>query len=132
MKKTRNQSSQLKEATMLNEVYDTMEAILESLDAGGEQSLAFAEEIKMLKEVLGYPEPAEDALAETLRRCQIARKLERLAVQAEDLTVTLPTLPVAQWLDGTFQDAKVEVLFEKCDLARLLQFIADYGVSEQS
>ena len=69
---------------------------------------------------------------QTLRRCQIARKLERLAIQAEDLTVTVPTLPVAQWLDGTFQDAKVEVSFEKCDLARLLQFIADYGVSEQS
>jgi len=34
---------------MLNEVYDTIEAILESLDAGGEQSLAFAEEINMLK-----------------------------------------------------------------------------------
>ena len=117
---------------MLNEVYDTIEAVLESLDAGSEQSLAFAEEIRMLKEVLSYPEPAEDALAETLRRCQIARKLERLAIQAEDMTVTLPTLPVAQWLDGTFQDAKVDVSFEKCDLARLLQFIADYGVSEQS
>ncbi len=42
---------------MLNEVYDTIEAILEGLDAGGEQSRAFAEEIKMLKDVLGYPEP---------------------------------------------------------------------------
>ena len=117
---------------MLNEVYDTIEAILEGLDAGGEQSRAFAEEIKMLKDVLGYPEPATDALGETLRRCQIARKLERLAIQAEDMTVTLPALPVAQWLDGTFQDAKVDVSFEKCDLARLLQFIADFGVSEQS
>ena len=117
---------------MLNEVYDTVEAILEGLDAGGEQSRAFAEEIKMLKDVLGYPEPTTDALGETLRRCQIARKLERLAIQAEDLTVAMPTLPVAQWLDGTFQDAKVDVSFEKCDLARLLQFIADYGVSEQS
>jgi len=117
---------------MLNEVYDTIEAILEGLDAGGEQSRAFAEEIKMLKDLLGYPEPAEDALGETLKRCQIARKLERLAVQAQEMTVTLPTLPVAQWLDGTFQDAKVEVAFEKCDLARLLQFIADFGVSEQS
>ena len=117
---------------MLNEVYDTVEAILEGLDAGGEQSRAFAEEIKMLKDVLDYPEPRTDALGETLRRCQIARKLERLAIQAEDLTVTMPTLPVAQWLDGTFQDAKVDVSFEKCDLARLLQFIADYGVSEQS
>ena len=48
------------------------------------------------------------------------------------MTVTLPTLPVAQWLDGTFQDAKVDASFEKCDLARLLQFLADYGVCEQS
>jgi hypothetical protein len=117
---------------MLNEVYDTIEAILESLDAGGEQSLAFAEEIKMLKDLLSYPEPAEDVLGETLRRCQIARKLERLAIQADEMTVTLPVLPVAQWLDGTFEDAKVDVSFEKCDLARLLQFIADFGVSEQS
>ena len=117
---------------MLNEVYDTIEAILESLDAGGEQSLAFAEEIKMLKDVLSYPEPAEDALAETLRRGQIARKLERLAIQAQDLTATLPALPVGKWFDGTFQDAKVDVQFEKCDLARLLQFLADYGVREQS
>ena len=117
---------------MLNEVYDTVEAILEGLDAGGEQSRAFAEEIKMLKDVLGYPEPAEDALGETLRRCQIARKLERLAIQAEDLTVTLPALPIAKWFDGTFEDARVDVSFETCSLARLLQFIADYGVSEGS
>ena len=117
---------------MLNQVYDTIEAILESLDAGGEQSHVFAEEIKMLKDVLSYPEPPEDELGETLQRCQIARKLERLAIQAQDLTVALPTLPVPQWLDGTFQDAKGDVSFEKCDLARLLQFLADYGVREQS
>ena len=117
---------------MLNQVYDTIEAILEGLDAGGEQSRAFAEEIKMLRDVVGYPEPAADALEETLRRCQIARKLERLAIQAEDLTVTLPALPVAKWFDGTFEDATVDVSFETCSLARLLQFIADYGVSEQS
>ena len=117
---------------MLNEVYDTVEAILEGLDAGGEQSRAFAEEIKMLKDVLGYPEPTTDALGETLRRCQIARKLERLAIQAEDLTVTMPALPIAKWFDGTFEDARVDVSFETCSLARLLQFIADYGVSEQS
>jgi len=117
---------------MLNELYDTVEAILEGLDAGGEQSRAFAEEIKMLKDILGYPEPAADALDETLRRCEISRKLERLAIQAEDMTVTLPALSVAKWFDGTFEDAKTDVSFEKCDLARLLQFIADYGVSEQS
>ena len=117
---------------MLNEVYDTIEAILESLDAGGEQSLAFAEEIKMLKDLLGYPELPEDDLGEALRRCQIARQLERLAVQAEDLTITLPMRPVGQWLDSTVQKAKVDVSFEECDLARLLQFLADYGVREQS
>lgn len=117
---------------MLNAVYDAIEAILESLDTGGEQSLAFAEEIRMLKEVLSYPEPAVDSLDETLKRCQVARKLERLAIQAEDMTVTLPALPAAKWFDGTFEDAKVEVPFETCSLARLLQFIADYGVSEHS
>ena len=117
---------------MLNEVYDTIEAILEGLDAGGEQSREFAEEIKMLKDVLGYREPATDALDETLRRCQIARKLERLAIQAEDLAATLPALPVAKWFDGTFEDATVNVSFDTCSLPRLLQLIADYGVSEQS
>jgi len=117
---------------MLNEVYDTIEAILESLDAGGEQSLAFAEEIKMLKEVLGYPEVVQDALEETLRRCQIARKLKRLAIHAQDLTITVPTLPVARWLDGTFQNAQTDVSFETCDLAHLLQFLADHGICERS
>jgi hypothetical protein len=117
---------------MLNNVYDTVEAILESLDTGGEQSRAFAEEIKMLRDVLGYPEPAQDELGETLKRCEIARKFERLAVQAEDMTVSLPALPVTQWLDGTFQDAKADLPFEKCDLARLLQFLADYGVGGES
>ncbi len=34
---------------MLNEVYDTIEAILEGLDTGGEPSRPYAEEIKMLK-----------------------------------------------------------------------------------
>jgi len=117
---------------MLNEVYDAIEAILEGLDAGGEQSRAFAEEINMLKDILGYPEPAQDALEQTLRRCQFSRKLERLAIQAEDLTATLPALPVSKWFDGTFEDATVDVPFETCSLARLLQFIADYGVSDQS
>ncbi len=117
---------------MLNELYDTVEAILEGLDEGGEQSRAFADEIKMLKDIMGHPEPAVDALDETIRRCQISRKLERLAIQAEDMTVMLPALPIAKWFDGTFEDAKSDVSFEKCDLDKLLQFIADYGVSEQA
>lgn len=116
---------------MLNEVYDTVEAILESIDASGEQSLAFAEEIKMLKDLLGYPEPPPDELGATLQRCQIARKIERLAIQAADMTVTVPALPVARWFDGTFEKTKADVPLTKCDLARLLQFLADYGVNPQ-
>ncbi|OHB65729.1 MAG: hypothetical protein A2V70_10355 [Planctomycetes bacterium RBG_13_63_9] len=57
---------------MLNELYDTVEAILEGLDAGGEQSRAFAEEIKMLKDILGYPEPAVDAYA---NKAELEREL---------------------------------------------------------
>jgi hypothetical protein len=41
---TGNEFHQPEQLAMLNEVYDTIEAILESLDAGGEQSLALAEE----------------------------------------------------------------------------------------
>ena len=116
---------------MLNEVYDTIETILEGLDTGGEPSRAYAEEIKMLKDVLGYPEPAADELELTLRRGEIARKLSRLAVLAEEMTVDLPSLPVTQWLDGTYKDPHVDVFFARCDLARLLQFIADVGVRPQ-
>jgi len=113
---------------MLNQMYDAIEEVLESLDAGGEQSREFAEEITTLKEVLGYPKPGTDALDETLRRCQISRKLERLAIQVKGIAVDLPTLPVNQWLDGTFEDAAVDVSFESCDLAKLLQFIANFGL----
>ncbi len=117
---------------MLNEVYDTIEAILEGLDAGGEQSRAFAEEIKMLKDVLGYPEPAVDALDETLKRCQIARKLERLAIEADDVTVALPAMTIAKWLDSTSTNIAAGMPMEPCDLARLLQCIADILRSEQN
>lgn len=117
---------------MLNEVYDTIETILEGLDVGGEQSRAFAEEITMLKELLGYHEPTSVELELALRRGEIARKLDRLAVLAEDMTVDLPTLSVSQWLDGTYKDAAVDVSFATCDLAGLLQFIADVGVRPQA
>jgi hypothetical protein len=116
---------------MLNEVYDTIEAILEGLDAGGEQSRAFAEEIKMLKDVLGYPEPATDALDETMRRYQIARKLERLAIEAQDVVVALPAMPVAKWLDSTSMNTAAGMPMEPRDLAGLLQCIADILRSEQ-
>ena len=110
---------------MLNEVYDTIEAILEGLDTGGEPSRAYAEEIKMLKDVLGYPDPAADALDETMRLYKTARKLERLAIEAQDVTVALPAVPITKWLDATSTNAAAGVPTEPCDLARLLQVIAD-------
>jgi hypothetical protein len=54
-----------------------------------------------------------------------------LAVEAEGLTAELPTLPVKKWLDGTVADATVDVYFEAHDLAKLLRFIADVGVSHE-
>jgi hypothetical protein len=117
---------------MLNEVYDTIEAILEGLDTGGEPSRAYAEEIKMLRDVLGYPEPAADALDEAMRRYQIARKLERLAIEAEDVTVALPVVPIAKWLDGTVKRTAAGMCLEPCDLARLLQVIAEVIRAEQN
>lgn len=114
---------------MLNKVYEAIEDVLENLDVGGEQSRQFAEEIRILREVVGHPKPVKDVLDEIQRRGQIVHKLRRLAVEAEGLTAALPTLPVKQWLDGTVADATKEVFFEDHDLAGLLQFIADVGVS---
>jgi hypothetical protein len=117
------------ETTMLDRVYEAIEEVLDSLDAGGEQSRQFAEEIRILREVIGHPKPIKDALDEIQRRGQIVQKLRRLAVEAEGLTAALPTLPVKQWLDGTVADATKDVFFENHDLAKLLRFIADVGVS---
>ncbi len=114
---------------MLNKVYDAIEEVLESIDVGGEQSRQFAGEIKILREVIGYPEPVKDTLDEVQRRGQIVQKLRRLAIVAEGLNVALPTLPVKQWLDDTVADATIDVYFEEYDLAKFLQFIADVGVS---
>lgn len=114
---------------MLNKVYDAIEEVLERIDVGGEQSRQFAGEIKILREVIGYPEPVNDALDEVQRRGQIVQKLRRLALEAEGLTAALPTLPVKQWLDGTVADATIDVYFEDYDLAKFLQFVADVGVS---
>ena len=116
---------------MLNKVYEAIEDVLESLDVGGEQSRQFAEEIRTLREVIGYPEPIKDALDEIQRRGQIVHKLRRLAIEAEGLTAALPTLQVKQWLDGTVADATKDVFFENHDLAGLLRFIADVGVSSE-
>jgi len=117
------------EAAMLNKVYEAIEDVLESLDVGGEQSRQFSEEIRILREVVGHPDPVKDALDEIQRRSQIVHKLRRLAIEAEDLTAALPTLPVKHWLDGTVADATKDVFFENHDLAKLLRFIADVGVS---
>ena len=65
---------------MLNELYEKIEAVLNHLDVGGEQSRAFAGEIELLKDVLGYPEPVADDWDE-MDRCRIlAEKLYRLSV----------------------------------------------------
>jgi len=114
---------------MLNKVYEAIEDVLENLDVGGEQSRQFAEEIRILREVVGHPKPVKDALDEIQRRTQIVQKLRRLAIEAEGLTAALPTLPVKQWLDGMVADATKDVFFENHDLAKLLRFIADVGVS---
>ena len=117
---------------MLNRVYEAIEDVLDSIDVGGEQSRQFAEEIRMLREVIGYPKPFKDALDEVQRRGQIVGKLRRLAVEAEGLTAALPTLPVKEWLDGTVADATKDVFFETHDLAGLLRFIGDVAVSYES
>jgi len=126
---TRQPTKETMEVTMLNKVYEAIEDVLESLDVGGEQSRQFAEEIRILREVIGHPKPVRDTLDEIQRRGQIVHKLRRLAIEAEGLTAALPTLPVEQWLDGTVADATKDVLFESHDLAGLLRFIADVGVS---
>jgi len=117
------------EATMLNKVYEAIEEVLDSLDVGGEQSRQFAEEIRILRKVIGYPGPVQDVMDEVQRRGQIVQKLRRLAIDAEGLTAALPTLPVKKWLDGTVADATKDVYFEDYDLAKVLRFIADVGVS---
>lgn len=114
---------------MLNKVYEAIEDVLERIDVGGEQSRQFAEEIRILKEVIGHPEPVNDTFDEIQRRSQIVHKLRRLAIEAEGLTAALPTLAVKQWLDGSVADATKDVFFEDHDLAGLLRFIADVGVS---
>jgi len=126
----RNERGQdLLEATMLNRVYEAIEEVLDSLDVGGEQSRQFAEEIKTLRQVIGHPKPTEGLLDEIGRRRWVVQKLRRLAVEAEGLTVSLPSMPVKQWLDGTVADATVDVYFEDHNLSAFLQFVADVGVS---
>jgi len=122
-------SKKFMEVAMLNKIYEAIEKVLDSLDVGDEQSRQFTKEIKLLREVIGYPKPIRDTLDEIQRREQIVHKLRKLAVEAEGLTAALPTLPVENWLDGTVADATKDVFFESHDLAKLLRFIADVGIS---
>jgi len=114
---------------MLNKMYEKIESVLNTLDVGGEQSRQFAEEIGILREVIGYPDPNSDAFDEIQRRNQIVQKLRILAIESDGLKAALPTLPVEKWLDGTIADATIDVFFEEYDLPQLLRFIADVGVS---
>ncbi|MBN2272137.1 MAG: hypothetical protein JXN61_16100 [Sedimentisphaerales bacterium] len=126
----RNEKEQeLLEAHMLNRVYEAIEEVLDSLDVGGEQSRQFAEEIRILRQVIGHPEAVDGAIDEISRRRWLVQKLRRLAIEAEGLTVSLPMMPVKQWLDGTVADATVDVYFEDHDLSAFLQFVADVGIS---
>ena len=114
---------------MVNRIYNAIEKVLQSLDAGGKQSKRFAEEIKILRKVLGYPQLTDGVFEEVQQRSYLTDKLRKLSVEAEGLRASLPTLPLEKWFDGTIEDATIDVFFEEYDLARLLRFIADVGVS---
>jgi hypothetical protein len=114
---------------MLNELYEKLEVILNNIDTGGEQSRAFEGEIALLKELLGYPEPVQDDWDEAQRHEIIAQKLRRLAVQAEGILIPLPKNPIAQWVVGTYQDTSIDMQFEDVDLAQLLKFIVEVGMT---
>ena len=47
------------QAAMLESAYDAIKEVLESLDVGGEQSRQFAEEIRILRDVIGHREPVD-------------------------------------------------------------------------
>ena len=47
------------QAAMIKSAYDAIEEVLESLDVGGEQSRQFAEEIKILRDVIGHQKAAD-------------------------------------------------------------------------
>lgn len=114
---------------MLNELYEKLEAVLNAIDTGGEQSRAFEGEIHLLKELLGYPEPVQDDWDECQRREILSEKLRRLAIEAEGILIPLPKNPIAQWFDGTYQNTNIDMDFEEVDLTMLLKFIVDVGIT---
>ena len=71
----------------------------------------------------------EGQIDQLKRRHQIVQQLRVLALKSQGLTASLPTLPVPKWLDGTVAEATKNVFFKDYDLAKLLRFIADVGVS---
>ncbi len=73
----------------------------------------------------------DELLDEVRRRHEIVTELRQLAAKAKGLKASLPVLPVEQWLDGTIRKPELDVSFEEYDLASLLQFLADVGVSEE-
>jgi hypothetical protein len=117
---------------MIIKLLEKVEELLESINVGGEQSRQFAGEIQLLKEVIGLPVTPEDEMDEIQRRDFIAARLCLLAIEASGLTAELPILPIAQWLDGTVADATGDVDFKEYDLAKLLRYVANVGVSRQT
>ena len=86
-------------------------------------------ESKRVGEAIEAEAAGEDQIDQFKRRHQIVQQLRVLAVKSHGLSASLPTLPVAKWLDGTIEDATKDVYFEDYNLAELLRFIADVGVS---
>ena len=113
---------------MLNKLYESIEQVLESIDVGGEQSRQFAEEIKILRDVIGCPQTDNDEFSEIERRRYLTEKLRRLATEADGLKISLPKLPLEKWFDDTFHDATIDIFFEEYDMAQVLCFIADVGI----
>ena len=56
--RTRTQNEAI-QAAMLKSAYEAIEEVLESLDVGGEQSRQFAEEIRILRDVIGHRKSAK-------------------------------------------------------------------------
>jgi hypothetical protein len=114
---------------MINEMYKRIEQVLEVIDTGGEQSKAFAEEIEILKGILGYPSQNKYSSRKEYRQDIIAYKLRQLALESKDLKANLPNVCVEKWLDKSTENPDVDIHFKDCDLQKLLRYIADVGVS---
>ena len=117
---------------MIIKLLEKLEELLESINVGGEQSRQFADEIQLLKEVIGLPVTPKDEMDEIQRRDFIAARLRLVAIESRGLKADLPTLPIAKWLDGTVADSTVDVDFKEYDLAKLLRYVANVGVSRQT